>query len=50
MVLFEKTVLGKKVKVSILVVATLDSTKQILTVTGTLKFDFFGKTKDIKVF
>ena len=46
-VMFEKTVLGKSIKVSFLVVADIDSTKQILTVTGTLKFNFFGKTKNI---
>lgn len=45
--MFEKTVLGKSIKVSFLVVADIDSTKQILTVTGTLKFNFFGKTKNI---
>ena len=48
--MFNKTVLGKTIKVSFLVVADIDSTKQILTVTGTLKFNFFGKTKDIEVF
>jgi hypothetical protein len=49
-VMFEKTVLGKTIKVSFLVVADIDSTKQILTVTGTIKFNFFGKTKNIEVF
>jgi hypothetical protein len=42
--------LGKTIKVSILVVAKLTNNNQVLVITGTLKFNFFGKTKDIVVF
>ena len=42
--------MGKKIKVSILVEAKLTSNNQVLVITGTLKFDFFGKTKNIVVF
>ena len=49
-VLYQKTVLGKTIKVSILVVAKLTNNNQVLVIKGTLKFNFFGKTKDIVVF
>lgn len=48
--MFQKTVLGKTIQVSFIIVATLDSSRQILTVTGTIRFNFFGQTKDIQVF
>lgn len=41
--------LGKTIKVSILVVAKLID-NQILSITGTIRLEFFGKTKDIVVF
>ena len=42
--------MGKTIRVSILVVAKLTNNKQTLVLTGTLKFNFFGKTKNIVVF
>ena len=40
---------GKTIKVSILVVAKLIG-NQVLSITGTIRLEFFGKTKDIVVF
>ena len=40
---------GKTIKVSILVVAKLID-NQVLSITGTIRLEFFGKTKDIVVF